>query len=239
VAEQEKVKIHSVEQGSLDWFRLHIGIPTASGLDQLLTPEFEFRTGDMPKTYMHRKLAEAWRGKPMPSLGAGGSFNVEQGSILEEEALPWYELEFDAKVIRVGFITTDDNKFGASPDGLIATGSQEILYPFGATYENCTSFSLNHTVESGLEIKAPAAHTHVKYLVEGVLPKEYRAQCHGGMYATGLNRWRFVSYRRGFPSLVVDVDRDEEIQKKIGEAIARFHANFDLGRSKLAEYNQE
>src|SRR5574338_1006857 len=63
-----EMKIHEVEQGTLDWLRLHIGIPTASGLDNLLDSKFALRTGEMPKTYLFKKVAESWRGQPLVSI---------------------------------------------------------------------------------------------------------------------------------------------------------------------------
>ena len=160
------MKIHDVEQQSLDWMKLHVGIPTASGLDNLLTPEFEPRKGETPKTYVYRKVAEAWRGKPAIDLG-GSSFAMEQGLILESEAIPFWELTTGRKITRVGFVTTDDGRFGCSPDGLLQC-------------VDCSSLkSLGHCSCEGIEIKCPAPHTHVKYLSEGVIPKEYRAQVYG------------------------------------------------------------
>jgi len=211
--------VHDVEQGTLAWLQLHLGIPTASGLNNLLTTGFEKRTGEMVRTYIFKKVAEAWRGKPLVSLGSGGNWDTEQGMILETEALPWFELEYETKVKRVGFITTDDNRFGCSPDGLILSADGQL-----------------ESVDCGLEIKCPAAHTHVKYLIDGKLPNEYAAQVHGGMFATGFSRWVFVSYRRGFPALRVEVERDEEIQTKIQEAVDLFHLDFSAWLARLKTY---
>lgn len=193
------MKIHNVEQSTLAWMQLHIGIPTAGGLDNLLTPEFELRKGETPKTYVYRKVAEAWRGKPLIDLG-GSSFAMEQGMILESEAIPFWELTTGRKVTRIGFITTDDGRFGCSPDGLIEGD------------------------ECGIEIKCPAPHTHVKYLSEGVVPKEYCAQVQGGMFATGFSKWVFLSYCRGFPPLILEVFRDDKQQSAIDEAVLHFHS---------------
>src|SRR5262252_3616522 len=111
--------IHRVEQNTSDWLKLHVGIPTASGLSQLVDGDFEFRKGEMPRTYLHKKLAEKYRGQPLITLGSSGSFSTDQGMILEEEAVPWFILEYETPVDRVGFITTDDEGFGCSPDGLL------------------------------------------------------------------------------------------------------------------------
>ncbi len=202
------MKIHDCQQGTLEWTKLHFGIPTASGLDNLLSPEFLLRSGEMPKTYVYKKVAEKLQGRPLIDLSAS-SFMLEQGMIIEEEARPWYELEYDKKIKQVGFITTDDGRFGCSPDGLI----------------------LND--ECGLEIKSPAAHTHVKYLVNGVLPKEYVAQVYGSMFATGFKKWIFVSYRRGFPALVLQIQRDEKAMSAIARAIDFFHNEFDSAMKRI------
>ncbi len=207
------MKIHQCEQQSIEWARLHFGIPTASGLDNLLTPEFEFRKGELPKTYVHKKVAEKLQGRPLIDLSAS-SFMLEQGMIIEEEARPWYALEYDKKVERVGFITTDDGRFGCSPDGILANDN-------GSNYE------------CGLEIKSPAAHTHVKYLINGVLPKEYVAQVYGSMFVTGFKKWIFVSYRRGFPALVLEIQRNDKAMFAISSAIDLFHRDFDRAMERI------
>jgi hypothetical protein len=200
--------IHDCKQGELAWAKLHFGIPTASGLDNLLTPEFELRKGELPKTYVYKKVAESLQGRPLIDLSAS-SFMLEQGMIVEEEARPWYALEYDKRVKQVGFIATDDGRFGCSPDGLIEG-------------EDC-----------GLEIKSPAAHTHIKYLVNGALPKEYACQVMGSMFATGFKKWIFVSYRRGFPALVLEIHRDEKAMSMIRAAINQFHADFDRAIARI------
>lgn len=202
--------IHDVKQGSIEWMLLRAGIATASEFDQLLTPEFKIRTGDMPKTYLAKKVAEAWLGGPLPTFRGG---DMEQGQFLETEAIPWYELEFGVEVQRPGLITTDDKRSGCSPDGVIA----------GA---NC-----------GLEIKCPEAHTHVRYLLSGNVPKDYLCQVHGGMYVTGFQSWVFLSYRRHFPALRIVVARDEEIQAQIAEAMEDFLVEFDFAMARMAELN--
>ncbi len=203
------MKIHNVEQMTLEWIRLHFGIPTAACLDQLLTPEFELRKGEMPKTLVYKKVAEVIQNRPMIDLDKS-SFMMEQGMILESEARPWFELEYEKKIRQVGFITTDDGRVGCSPDGLIEG-------------EEC-----------GIEIKCPAAHTHVKYLVNGALPKEYAAQVFGSMYVTGFKRWMFVSYRRGFPSLVLEIPASDLINESIKKAVDSFHRDFDQAMKRIS-----
>lgn len=204
------MKILDVKQGSVDWLIARSGIPTASEFDALLTPKFKVKTGDGPRTYLCKKLAEAWQGGPL--MATQGAWAMEQGQILETEAIPWYSLEFNKDVQRVGFITSDDGKYGCSPDGLVAA-------------------------DCGIEIKCPQLHTHVGYVLDGVVPDEYTVQVHGSMFVTGFPRWQFLSYRRHFPHLLITVERDEEIQEKIAEAIGTFQESFDDAWSILCDRN--
>lgn len=203
------MKIHrEFQQNSLQWLQARCGIPTASEFDCLVTPEFKVRTGDMPKSFLARKIAESWQGYPLPGFQV---LDMELGKVLEDEAIPFYELEFSEKVDRVGFVTTDDGKVGCSPDGLIAEG--------------------------GIEIKCPRADTHVGYLLKSELPKDYAAQVHGSMYVTGAPWWKFMSYRRGFPPLVLTVFRDEKIQEQLRIALSLFLTDFDAAIKRLEEMN--
>ncbi len=220
------MKIHDCEQMTIEWIRLHFGIPSAAALDQLLTPNFELRKGEMPNTYVCKKVAEVIQNRPVIDLSTS-SFMMDQGMILESEARPWFELEYDKKIKQVGFITTDDGRCGCSPDGLIM-GDDERKFSEG--------FKKSFPVESecGIEIKCPSAPIHVKYLVNGALPKEYTCQVMGSMFVTGFKRWMFVSYRRGFPALVLEIHRDEKAMSMIRAAVNQFHADFDRAMQRIS-----
>ncbi len=200
------MKIHKCVQGEADWVLARLGKVTASELGNLLTTKFEQRTGEMPKTYLAQKIAEAWRGQPLAGFS---SWATEQGQLLEDEARSFYALEFDDhKITNVGFIEGDDGKCGCSPDALLGD-------------------------DGGLELKAPYAETHVKYLLNGVVPPDYVPQVHMSLYVTGRKWWRFVSYRRGFPPLVIEVKRDDAIMARIGAALETFYKAFDESMNKL------
>lgn len=204
------MKIHDVAQGEAEWAILRLGKVTASECDQILTPELKERTGEMPKTYLAKKVAEAWRGQPLPGFTA---FATEQGQMLEDEARSWYAFAFDSEKIKnVGFIEHDDGRCGCSPDALLND-------------------------DSGLELKCPEPHTHVKYLLSGELPKDYACQVNFSLYVSGRPRWKFVSYRRKFPALIVTVERDESIMAKIQAALTKFYTAFDEAMARLKELN--
>lgn len=197
------MKIVDCKQGSGEWLSARAGVFTASELDNLITPEWKKRTGQTPETYILRKLTE----KLVGPLRDASSWAMEQGSILEKEAIPWLEFTHGLKVDRIGFITSDDGLCGCSPDGIIGD-------------------------DGGVEAKCPQPETHLKYLLNGGVPKEYLAQVHGSMFVTGRPWWIFLSYSRQFPPYLVRVERDEKIIAAIKSAVDDAIAEF---QSKLAK----
>lgn len=201
-------KIYYCEQGSEEWARLRLGRVTASEMGDIMTNSFEARKGDGVQTYMAKKIAEKWYGNPLPDPS---SWAMDQGQILETQARTFFELEHNAEVEQVGFIESDDLRCGASPDGLVG-------------------------IDAGIEIKCPLLKTHVRYLLEGGIPKDYICQVHGSLYVTGRKRWHFLSYYRKFPPLLVTVERDEAIMLKIDVALKTFYAAFDAAFIKISSY---
>lgn len=200
--------IHNCEQGSVEWMLLRAGKATASEFHNLISPTWEPRKGEMVSTFVAEKAAEWWLGGPLPQFTGWDS---EQGNVLESEARPWASLELNQEIQKVGFITTDDGLAGCSPDGLLP---------------GC-----------GVEIKCLQPEHHVKCLLRGGVPKEYGAQIHGGMWVTGYTQWKLVLYSRTFPSIILDVQRDEEIQDVITEALSDFLARLEAAKERLTEVN--
>ena len=203
------MKVHAVEQGSLDWELLRAGKVTASEMDNLVTPLGKVKTGDGPKSYLMKKVAEAWSGGALPSLNV---WDMDQGHFLEQYARPAFTLETGLEVTQVGFISDDAGRVGCSPDGLIGD-------------------------KMGLEIKCPHLETHIRYLLDGVLPADYILQLQGSLYVTGFKKWMFFSFRRKMPPLVLTIEPDEKIQKAISEALGWFQASFDAALDKLTLIN--
>lgn len=201
--------VHPAAPNSLEWLQARSGVVTASEFDQFLTTSFELRSGEMPKSYVARKIAERWTGGSLPGFQ---SVDMDIGEILETEAIPFYEGLYDTKITRVGLITTDDGLVGASPDGLIGE-------------------------DGGIEIKCPRVETHVKYLLNGKVPNDYIAQVHAGLYVTGRPRWIFMSHCRRLPPLILQVNRNEEIIKAIAAALAELTPRIQEGFDQLCALN--
>lgn len=206
------MKIHrNIEQGSVEWHNLRAGVITASEADNLVSPSGEVRKGAMPRTYLLRKLAEHWIGGALPS--EANTFDMEQGRILESEARPAFELITGRTVEQVAFISTDDNRCGCSPDGLLDG--------------------------EGLEIKCPGIVNHIRYQCAGEVPAEYAIQIQLSLWVTKFPRWHFMSYRRGMSPLILEVSPDAKIQAAISQAVESFNAVFDKEWAHLIRLNGE
>jgi hypothetical protein len=205
------VKIYTMPQGGDEWLAIRSQYPSASEFDQLVSPaKMKVREGKTIASYVARKLAEKWLGAPLQSFKGG---DMDQGTIRETEAWPWYALTYDRELARPGFIVSDNGRCGCSPDGIV---------------EN---------ERFGLEIKCPDADTHVGYLLAGNLPAEYIMQVQGSMLVTGFDCWTFLSYHPRFPQFVLDVHRDEATIEAIGDGLDTFWDMFNIGWTKLAAAN--
>lgn len=184
---------------------LRAGVITASEVAALVKQDFTPRTGDGVKTYLYRKASERLMGYQM---GAGSTFAMDMGTLLETQAVPWFEFAHNTTVQKVGFITSDDGVIGCSPDGLLGE-------------------------DGGLEIKCPQTPAHIEYLLSGRVPVEYLPQIHMSMLVTGRKHWTFISYNSYLPKLVVRVERDEAIQTALQAALTRFTADLESAVSRV------
>ena len=197
-----------LQQGSLQWLEARAGVLTASEAKNLVTPKWKIRTGEMVETLVATKLAEKWIG-PLPSFSA---FATEQGNILEESAIPAYEIEYGVEVKRVGLILSDDGRTGCSPDGLLG--------------DDC-----------GLEIKSLQPVHHCKCLMDGGVPEDYLAQIHFSLWVTGFPQWKLFCYQRRFPCLTFTIERDQAIMDTIQMAVEDFLDRLEIEYQRLVEKN--
>jgi len=199
------MKVHTMKQGGPEWSAIRLGKVTASEADALVSPEGKIRTGEGPRSYLYRKLCEKLLGYRPDS---GSTFAMDNGSLAETIAIPWYCFTYDTEVQRVGFCESDDGRYGSSPDGLVGE-------------------------DGGLEIKFPTPPVHLSYLMDGVVPKQYVVQNQFNLYVTKRKWWDFVSFSRQLPNLVVRVTPDEGMQCAIHFTLAKFCARFDEIHAKI------
>ena len=134
--------------------------------------------------------------EPMDPDGGGFStYWTDRGILMEEEAREWYEFDQGVTVEQVGMVL-NGKRLGFSPDGLVG--------------------------EDGMiEIKCPKPSTHVRYLMDGGVPDEYKAQVHGGLIICERQWCDFISYSPDFKPLLVRVVPDD-FTEKLREVIDEF-----------------
>lgn len=113
--------VYDCEQGSEDWFRARMGIPTASEFGTVLAPRAGSE-GKMRRTYLHKLAGEIITGEPMERYG---NAHMERGNEMEAEARSLYAFMSDADPTQIGFLRNGQK--GCSPDSLIGdAGMLEI-----------------------------------------------------------------------------------------------------------------
>ncbi len=185
-----------VEQRSDEWQKLRCGVATASCFDRIITPATG-KPSASAVAYRRELLAEWLTGQPVSIKESGW---MQRGTEMEPEARAFYEFEADAEVTETGFVFLDERRLiGCSPDGLVG--------------------------DDGLvEIKCPAPHTHVGYLIDAKLPTAYIPQVQGALWVTGRRWCDFISYHPEMEPLIVRVKRDEGYIAKMAMLIEAFVA---------------
>lgn len=203
------MKYHDVEQGSDDWFRMRLGIPTASNFDKIMTPK-KMELSKSADTLIAELIAEKISEILPERAETYSSRAMEWGKQTEEEARRFYCMDQNVTTTNGGFCTTDDGRIGCSPDSLV-------------NGDGC------------LELKCPQPKTHVQYLLDGVLPDEYKPQVHGHLIVTGRKYCDFVSYALNFPPLIIRVTPDEYTLKLSQVIYEQFLPRYDELLAKIKE----
>ena len=184
------------EQGSEEWLAARLGIPTATGIKNIVTQSGQKSSGWV--SYLAELIAESIEG------GSDGfkSNDMQRGNELEPRARMAYEFETGNDVVQVGgvYLNTDKDLM-VSPDGLIPN------------------------LKKGVEIKCPKMKTHIKYLLEGGVPVEYVIQVQAALWVTGYETWDFISYCPEYqkqPLYIYTAERDPVLMQAFDEHIPNF-----------------
>lgn len=202
------MKIHNVEQGSGEWEQVRIGKPTASEFHRIITPK-KLSISSQRFDYCYRLVAERLLNRPMESLH--GVETMERGKENEPKAALAYQFEHSVEINKVGFITTDDNSLGASPDRLIAGTAAAV------------------------EIKCVAPQVIVKYMAEG-MDSEYLIQVQGQMLVGELEYVDRYAWNAEMPPITQRTYRDENIMKIMRPALDQFCFEIDELHEKLRSW---
>ncbi|OAN71165.1 YqaJ-like viral recombinase [Sulfitobacter sp. EhC04] len=189
-------------QGSDEWFKLRLGVLTASEMKLVVTPTFKAANNDKVRAHVYELAAQRISQFIEPTYIGDAMLRGHEDEI---EARIKYE-EKIAPVREMGFITNSKWGFtlGYSPDGLVG--------------EN-----------GGIECKSRIQKYQVQTIAEHVhddksttIPAEFMAQCQTGMLVAELDWIDFISYSGGLPMVVIRVHPDPDIQAAIIDAATEF-----------------
>jgi len=188
------MKVHTAPQGSTAWLAARAGVISASNF-HLLRSSKRLKTGankgdysEAAKNYAFRLAVERISGQPLGEEWVG--WQAERGQALEPEARRAHELQHDVLVEEVGFVTTDDGKFGASADGFIGD-------------------------DEGAEYKCFLAPDKLRAITLSGDTSDVIDQCDGGLWLTGRKRWHFGLYCPALKPIGLDlqvhiIERDDD-----------------------------
>lgn len=162
---------YDVEQGSEEWRRLRAGVITAS---EFATARSRLKSGKekgdftaAARNLAFRLAIERISGEPLDE--GFEPWQARRGRELEEDARVQHALTINRTVTPVGFVRTEDGKFGASADGEIGE-------------------------DGGSEYKAFLAPEKLRSIIVDRDFSEVRDQVQGCLWLTGKTWWHACLY---------------------------------------------
>jgi len=198
-------------QGKQEWLRLRLGRPTASEFGSILTPA-QGKPSAARKPFAARHVDERVSGGPVDVKDGYMTKDMERGVMREHEACMIFERETGLFTRKVGFVATDDGRFGCSPDRLVCPDEESP--PF-----------------TGLEVKNYNAVDHFAWQEEGTLPNDFKCQVHGCMIVTGFRSWWWMNHCPPYEPVIIEVHWDA-FTNKLAAALEEFDR--DVFRPMLA-----
>jgi hypothetical protein len=187
------VKVIRCAQHSPEWFDARVGHVTGSEMAAVLN--YLKRGGESTERRNYRfKIAS----ELLTGVGQGEGYvsaAMDWGNEQEPFARGAYEVRTNSQVSQIGFVLHDTIPFfGGSPDGLVND-------------------------DGGLELKCPETTTHLKWMLDDVVPEEHRPQMFSYMALTGRRWWDFASFdpRPMDPRYHLFLKRLDWDDKRIGE----------------------
>jgi len=163
--------IYDHPQGSAEWLASRAGVITAS---KFVEARKRLKVGpkkggftEAAEDYAFRVAVERISGAPLDE--GFSTWAMKRGNELEPEARAWVEVKLGIFVDVAGFVTTDDEKFGASADGFIDK-------------------------DGGLEIKCLVDPGRIRNVILSDDISEFMDQIQGGMWLTGRKWWQFALF---------------------------------------------
>jgi hypothetical protein len=201
------VTIIDCEQGSPEWFKARMGMPTASEFSTVMAAAKDGKERKTRNKYMRKLAGEIITGEPMETFQ---NAHMERGKAMEDEARDFYSFMKDAEPQRVGFIVCGA-QCGCSPDSLIGTAGM-------------------------LEIKTALPDILIEKILADDFPPEHKAQCQGALMVAE-REWIDISvYWPKMPMFVKRAYRDEPYIHNMLAEIRQFNAELHELVEKINRY---
>lgn len=202
------MQIVDCEQGTEEWFRARMGIPTASEFATVMASGRGGGESKTRRTYMLKLAGEVLTGAPMESFT---NEHMERGKEMEEDARRQYAFVRDVELSRVGFIRSGNQ--GCSPDSLV--GDKGLL-----------------------EIKTALPHILIDRLIKDDFPPEHKAQCQGQLWIADREWIDIAIFWPGLPLYIKRAERDEPYIDEMTKAVATFNAELQAVIEQVRRYGQ-
>lgn len=196
----------AMEQNTPEWYAKRGGIPTASMFDHVLTPKkMELAAGR--KKYACRLIAERLLNWQADDLS--GIKQIMDGKTNEPFAVAQLEEIYEIETQKIGFIRTNDGRFGASPDRVAGVNLERTR------------------INTVLEVKCPTIPVQMERLIFGQ-EDAYRCQVQGQLWIAEAEKAIFYSYTTCTPAYELETGRDEAFIKKLVDALEQFSDELEL-----------
>jgi hypothetical protein len=200
--------VFDCEQGSEEWFRARLGLPTASEFATIIASSRNGNESVGRKKYMRKLAGEIITGEPAPSYINSA---MERGKAMEAEARAFYAFHTDADPMLVGLILNDGK--GCSPDAIL--GKDGLL-----------------------EIKTKEPHILIECIEQDTFPNEHKAQCQGALWISEREWIDLFAYWPKMPPFIKRAYRDDAYIKQLKTAIDKFRFELSELVERIRRYGQ-
>lgn len=183
------------KQGSPEWIKERLGLPTASKFAEIITTKGNPTSEDRRIKYLDKLAGEYVTGRQHEWYV---SKKMLEKAEREEDSVLLYEFTHDVEIQRVGLCWKDEQKmFGASPDGLIDP-------------------------DGGFETKDADPNVQVMRRRTNWKGMDCYQQCQGGMFICKRKWWILQSYCEGMAPIIIRFERNEEFVQALKNELNKF-----------------
>lgn len=206
----------NVDQQTAEWLQLRCGSVTAYRIKDVVAKLKNGKESAARHTYKMELLTELLTGRAFEHYVSQA---MDFGSENEGLARETYAMNKGVEVERIGYVKHPSiPRTGCSPDGLVG--------------------------DDGLvELKVPTTTTHLEYLIDGVVPEEYKPQMMWQMACTGRQWCDYVSYDPRLPEefglFIIRFNRDDAAIAAMEHEVESFIAELNAMVLKLPRRHVE